>query len=259
MLLFASSQPSLTTKSECILIVGNPEQCHDAVVATLNREGYKVITAQTGTAVLSLTCRSSRNNTTAKPALIVLDTALPDIDGLDLCRTLRQEGCYLPILIISGRGSEMDRVLGFDSGADAYLVKPLGMQELLARCQALLRRSSWIQHQAQENEPTEELNQSEERFLSFEDIVLYLDSCRVVVRGQEVSLSPREFHLLKFLIAHPRSNWSRAQLLQRIWGKDSLNPKTVDVHIQWLRQKVEVNPKQPKYLQTIASVGYRLG
>lgn len=259
MLPSANTQPNWVNQSACILIAGYPEQTHEAIAAILKQEGYEVVSAQAGTTALELICNSPKNQSAAQPDLMILDTALPDTNGLELCRILRQARCYLPILIVSDRGSKSDRVAGLDSGADDYLVKPFGTRELIARCHALLRRSFPIQPQKPETKSMQELKEVQEQALSFEDILLYPDSCRVIVRGQEVALAPREFQLLKFLIAHPRRDWSRIQLLKGVWGKPSLNPKTVDVHIRWLRQKLEVDYKNPKYLQTIASVGYRLG
>ncbi|MDX2242539.1 MAG: response regulator transcription factor [Leptolyngbyaceae cyanobacterium bins.302] len=259
MLPSANTQPNWVNQSMCILIAGYSEQAQGEIATILRQEGYEVVTTQSGTKALELICDSAQSLSTRQPDLMILDTALPDTDGLELCRILRQARCYLPILIVSDRGSESDRVAGLDSGADDYLVKPFGTRELIARCHALLRRSFPGQPQKPETKSMQELKEVQEQALSFEDILLYPDSCRVVVRGKEVALSPREFQLLKFLIAHPRRDWSRIQLLKGIWGKPSLNPKTVDVHIRWLRQKLEVDYKNPKYLQTIASVGYRLG
>ena len=170
------------------------------------------------------------------------------MNGLDICRSLRQQNNLTPILILSARGSEMDVVVGLEVGADDYLIKPFGLRELIARCRVLLRRSRFS---------AQTLDQP---VLEFDDVVLYLQEYRVTVRGEAVSLSPKEFMLLELFMSHPRRVFSRDQLLERIWGIESMSdPKTVDVHIRWLREKLEIDPSAPQYIITIRGFGYRFG
>jgi two-component system phosphate regulon response regulator PhoB len=180
--------------------------------------------------------------------LVILDLMLPYVNGLDLCRLIRREGNSVPILILSARDSETDRVVGLEVGADDYLTKPFGMRELVARCRALLRRHQ--QFHTTPQVPT----------LSYQDITLYPEECRVVVRGVIVNFSPKEFKLLELFIRHPKRVWSRDQLLEKIWGPDFIGEsKTVDVHIRWLREKLELDPSHPQYLVTVRGFGYRFG
>jgi len=171
---------------------------------------------------------------------------LPEVNGLDICRLLRYQGNITPILVISAKGSETDRVLGLEVGADDYLSKPFSMRELVARCRALLRRYRY----------TEQSSQSPVQ--KFRDISLFTQECRVVVRGKEVNLSPKEFRLLELFMSYPRRVYSREQLIDQVWGADFLgDSKTVDVHIRWLREKLEVDPSNPEYVITVRGFGYR--
>jgi two-component system phosphate regulon response regulator PhoB len=180
--------------------------------------------------------------------LIILDLMLPYINGLDLCRLIRREGMTVPILMLSAKGSETDRVVGLEVGADDYLTKPFGIRELVARCRALLRR--YQQFQVQPEQPS----------LKYQDIALYPQECRITVRGAAVNFSPKEFKILELFMSYPRRVWSREQLLERIWGPDFIgDSKTVDVHIRWLREKLEVDPSSPIYLITVRGFGYRFG
>ena len=179
--------------------------------------------------------------------LIILDLMLPQFNGLDLCRLLRQRQNPVPILMLSAKASEADRVTGLELGADDYLTKPFSLRELVARCRAMLRRMQFTQTPTQER-------------LQYEGLVLYPQECRVLVRDKETNLSPKEFRLLELFMRHPRRVWSREQLLEKIWGIDFIgDSKTVDVHIRWLREKVEVDPSKPVYIVTIRGFGYRLG
>ncbi|MEM9512742.1 MAG: response regulator transcription factor, partial [Cyanobacteria bacterium P01_E01_bin.48] len=170
------------------------------------------------------------------------------LNGLDLCRVLRNEGNLVPILMLSAKDTETDRVVGLELGADDYLTKPFGMPELIARCRAILRRQQ-LQHQV-----------SETTALSFGDLWMHPLECRVKVRDAEVNLSPKEFRLLELFMRHPRRVWSREQLLDKVWGPDFIgDSKTVDVHIRWLREKLERDPSNPEFLVTVRGFGYRLG
>ncbi len=160
---------------------------------------------------------------------------------------MRYQGNITPILIISAKTSETDRVLGLEVGADDYLTKPFSMQELLARCRALIRRQGYS-------------NSSPTAVQKFRELSLFPQEHRVTVRGQEVNLSPKEFRLLALFMSSPHRVWSREQLIEQIWGLDFLGEtKTVDVHIRWLREKIERDPSHPEYVITVRGFGYRLG
>ena len=180
-------------------------------------------------------------------SLVVLDLMLPGLGGLEVCRQLRQAGDRTPILVVSARDSEADRVLGLEIGADDYLVKPFGMRELVARCRALLRRAQ----PAADPGPV---------VLQHANLALYPEECRVTRDGLEVNLSPKEYRLLELCMQHPRRVFSRDKLLEQVWGVDYFgDSKTVDVHIRWLREKLEANPSAPEHLITVRGFGYRFG
>ncbi len=229
-----------------VLIVEDEDLIREMLALTLKAEGYAIATAADGQTALAL-LQSAQPNLGFPFDLVVLDLMLPQINGLDICRLLRHQGNPVPILILSAKGSETDRVLGLEVGADDYLTKPFSMRELVARCRALLRRqlfSSLPQMQV----------------LQFKDIALYPQECRVLVRGQEVSLSPKEFRLLELFLNYTRRVWSREQLLDQVWGVDFVgDSKTVDVHIRWLREKLEQDPSHPEYIVTVRGFGYRFG
>jgi two-component system phosphate regulon response regulator PhoB len=170
------------------------------------------------------------------------------MNGLDLCRLLRHQGIDTPLLILSAKSTETDRVVGLEVGADDYLTKPFGMCELIARCRALLRRQRGVV----EHEP--------DPVLRFEEVELNPKECRVSLRGQEVNLSPKEFRILELFMSQPKRVWSRDQIIDKVWGDDFMGDnKTVDVHIRWIREKLEEDPSKPQYLKTVRGFGYRLG
>jgi two-component system phosphate regulon response regulator PhoB len=234
-----------------VLVVEDEELIRETIALALSEEGYDVITAEDGRKGLDLVCQTPNREPGSEAVpfdLIILDLMLPYVNGLDLCRLVRHEGNSIPILMLSAKGSETDRVVGLEVGADDYLTKPFGMRELIARCRALLRRHRHSQLQAQDTA------------LRFQDIVLYSQECRVTVRGEEINLSPKEFRILELFMSHPRRVWSREQLIERIWGPDFMgDSKTVDVHIRWLREKLELDPSHPEYLLTVRGFGYRFG
>lgn len=233
-----------------ILIVEDEELIRETIALALSEEGYDVLTAEDGRTALDIACSPGDSESLGLPNLdlIVLDLMLPYVNGLDLCRLIRHEGINVPILILSAKGSETDRVVGLEIGADDYLTKPFGMRELIARCRALLRRHRYTNPQAPQST------------LKFQDITLFSQECRVIVRGEEVNLSPKEFRILELFMSHPRRVWSREQLIERVWGPDFMgDSKTVDVHIRWLREKLEADPSNPEYLMTVRGFGYRFG
>jgi two-component system, OmpR family, phosphate regulon response regulator PhoB len=241
-----------------ILVVDDEVLISETVSLALTEEGYEVEVVQDGRSALSRLIPNLQNPdnkpSTKRPFdLLILDLMLPGVNGLDICRLLRREGVNILILILSARSSETDRVVGLEVGADDYLVKPFGMRELVARVRALLRR-----HQV-ENEPIEAAGTIETP-LVFQDVVLYPQQCRVTVRDVEVMLSPKEFRLLEVFMRFPKRVWSREQLIEQVWGADFVGEsKTVDVHIRWMREKLEQDPSEPQYLITIRGFGYRLG
>jgi len=181
------------------------------------------------------------------PDLLLLDIMLPDQDGFTICRQLRTEGRLksLPIVFLTARGEEVDRIVGLEIGADDYVVKPFSPRELVARVKAILRR------QTRESEAADTVE--------IRDLRLNPDTQDVTVRGEAVVLSALEFKLLYFLAAHPRQIFSRERLLDEVWGRDcSVTLRTVDVHIRRLREKIEAQPENPEYIGTVRGAGYRL-
>jgi len=185
------------------------------------------------------------------PDLLVLDVGLPGMSGLDVCRSLRGEGLSLPILMLSGRGGELDRILGLELGADDYLVKPFGVLELLARVRALFRRVALSRDQGAPR-------QTDGR-IAVGDLVVDPLARQVVRNGGTVGVTEREFDLLHLLAANPGRVYSRGQLLDLVWGHGSgVYEYTVTTHINRLRRKIEVDPAQPDLIQTVWGLGYRL-
>ena len=245
----ATTESKLAQKNR-ILLIEDEDLIRDMVMVALEEEGYEVHTANNGRAAVNMLQSSKLTKAQLIPDLIILDLMLPEINGLDICRLLRYQGDITPILVISAKSSETDRVLGLEVGADDYLTKPFSMRELVARCRALLRRQRYSSSSS--SSPT--------AVQSYRDISLFAQECRVMVRGIEVNLSPKEFRLLELFMSYPRRVWSREQLIEQVWGADFLgDTKTVDVHIRWLREKLEEEPSQPEYLITVRGFGYRFG
>jgi two-component system phosphate regulon response regulator PhoB len=232
-----------------VLIVEDEDLIREMLVLALEEEGYEVVTAIDGRTALALLQGTEPIDGEFPFNLLILDLMLPQINGLDLCRLLRYQGNLVPILILSAKASETDRVLGLEVGADDYLTKPFSMRELVARCRALLRRQRFS-YSYMPQTPV----------LQLRDVTLYPQECRVMVRGEEINLSPKEFRLLELFMSYPRRVWSRDQLIDQVWGADFLgDTKTVDVHIRWLREKLEQDPSHPEYLITVRGFGYRFG
>ena len=228
-----------------LLIVEDDETIREMVGDTLRSEGFEVLTHGNGADALRLL----NDQSTGEIDLIVLDLMLPGMGGLDLCRELRRTSHQTPILVISARDSETDRVVGLEVGADDYLVKPFGLKELVARCRALLRRSRQM--------PDLDLPQT---ILHHENLSLFVRECRVTRNGVDLTLSPKEYKILELFIQNPKQVWSRDQLLEKVWGIDFVGDmKTVDVHIRWLREKIEEHPSTPKLIRTVRGFGYRFG
>jgi DNA-binding response OmpR family regulator len=200
-------------------------------------EGYEVIVASDGAAGLEAALAE-------KPDLVLLDLMMPKMSGLDVCRNLRRSGFTAPVLMLTARGQEVDKVLGLEVGADDYITKPFSLSELLARVRAHLRRAT---------------NQvaTIEKF-AFADVELDFQKYKAAKKGVPVELSPKEFELLKFLVNHRGETVTREQLLDAVWGYDAMTfTRTVDNHIAKVRQKIEDNPDEPQFILTVHRVGYR--
>jgi two-component system phosphate regulon response regulator PhoB len=229
-------QPSL-------LVVEDDETIRETLRDALELEGFAVVACGNGRDALQILQRAPEGEGFS---LVVLDLMLPGLGGLDVCRQLRQGKNHTPILVVSARDSETDRVLGLEVGADDYLVKPFGMRELVARCRALLRRTT--------------TQEAPVKVLEHANICLYQEECRVTRDGLDVNLSPKEYRLLELFMLNPRRVWSRDKLLENVWSIDYIgDSKTVDVHIRWLREKLEENPSSPVHLLTVRGFGYRFG
>ena len=227
---------------ERILIVEDERAVARGLEYGLSKEGFEVLWAETGQQALEL----ARNR---DPKLVLLDIRLPDISGFDVCRQLRAEGRRMPILMLTARDEEVDKVLGLELGADDYVVKPFGLRELTSRIRALLRRA-YGGLSGTVNAP--------ER-LQFGDVEIDLERLLVHRQGRLVNLTPTEFRLLRYLVAHPGRPITRQTLIEAVWGYDSEigYDRTVDVHVRHLRQKLEPDPAQPRYLITVRGVGYK--
>jgi len=220
-----------------VLVVDDEPIVREVVVRYLEREGYATLEADHGERARALL-------ETRSPDLVVLDVMLPGIDGLELCRWIRSRS-DLPVIMLTARGEEADRIVGLDLGADDYVTKPFSPRELAARVRSVLRR-------------TAASAASGER-IAFGDLELDADSREVRKADVELRLTAKEFDLLWFLAAHPRRVFSRDQLMSRVWGYEAaLDTGTVTVHVRRLREKIEDDPSQPRHLQTVWGVGYRL-
>ncbi|MEW6696580.1 MAG: response regulator transcription factor [Bacillota bacterium] len=225
-----------------ILVVDDETNILELIKFTLEKDGHQVITTTSGEEGLRL----------AKielPDLIVLDVMLPEPDGLEVCRRLRNDPAtsMVPVLMVSARGDTLDRVVGLEMGADDYIPKPFSPRELSARVKAALRRSK---HERPTMVTSRELKSGA--------IVLDIEKFQVQVEGEPISFTPKEFKLLKILMSHPGKVFTREQLLDRVWGFDfNVDTRTVDVHVRYVRQKIELDPANPTYIKTVRGVGYK--
>jgi DNA-binding response OmpR family regulator len=227
-----------------ILVVEDDLTLVETLEYNLTAEGYQVLTAADGRKGLQI-ARDER------PDLIVLDLMLPEMDGFDVCRILRSE-MSVPILILTARTEEVDRIVGLEMGADDYLTKPFSMRELLARVKALLRRVRLMREELAGVGPADESER-----LVMGDLVIEVDHHQVVLGGEVVPLKPKEYDLLVFLTSHRGIALSRDVILERVWGWDfGGGSRTVDVHVRWLREKIETDPANPERIVTVRNVGY---
>ena len=227
--------------SDKVLVVEDDRNLLDTLTYNLQKEGYAVATAADGEEAVA----QARSE---KPDLIILDVMLPKLSGFDVCRILRRE-MITPILMLTAKVDEIDKVVGLEIGADDYMTKPFSLRELLARVRAMLRRTRMTEAPA-ERQPTT---------LTVSDISVDIERHRVTKSGKELDLTPKEFDLLVFLLSNRGIVFSRDQLLEKVWSYDfGGDTRTVDVHIRWLREKLEDDPGSPKLLVTMRGVGYKL-
>jgi DNA-binding response OmpR family regulator len=219
-----------------VLVVDDEPIVREVVVRYLEREGYRTLEAGDGMLARELVERE-------RPSLVVLDLMLPGLDGLSLCRWIRSRS-DLPVIMLTARGEEADRIVGLELGADDYVTKPFSPRELAARVRTVLRRAA---------PPV-----LAEARLSFGDLEIDAATREVTRAGRPVRLTAREFDLLWFLASHPRRVFSRSQLMERVWGYEAaLDTGTVTVHVRRLREKIEDDPAHPRRLETVWGVGYR--
>ncbi|MCA9959405.1 MAG: response regulator transcription factor [Chloroflexota bacterium] len=222
-----------------ILLIDDDHLITEALSRALNYAGYQVETADNGRSGLDLALAQ-------KPDLVILDILMPQMDGWEVCKALRKRST-VPILMLTALGDEVDRILGLELGADDYLTKPFSNRELLAHVRALLRRVEF-----------DRSNQPSAQQMHVGPVELDLSTRRVYKNGQELTLRYKEFEVLSLLMSRPGEVITRAELFDQVWGTDWLgDTRTLDVHIRWLREKLEDTPSQPLYIQTVRGAGYR--
>ncbi|ADL07068.1 response regulator transcription factor [Thermosediminibacter oceani] len=220
-----------------ILVVEDEDSIRRFIVINLKRNGYEVIEAASGEEALMKAMEG-------KPDLVVLDVMLPGMDGFEVCRLLREKLPDMAVIMLTARGQDIDKIMGLELGADDYVVKPFNPLELTARIRAVLRR---IRKAGLEDEK-----------ISSGPFMLDLKGHRVLKKGEELDLTPREFDLMALFMKNPGKAFSRDEILNAVWGADYVgDPKTVDVHIRRLREKVEDDPGRPEYIETVWGIGYR--
>ncbi len=229
--------------AEKILVVEDEKALQETLAYNLEHEGYEVTVAGDGETAIE-------KARALHPDLLVLDIMLPGKDGFEVCRILRQE-MNTPILMLTARDDEIDRVVGLEVGADDYMTKPFSMRELMARVKAMLRRVRLIRQEVQVVEPPSEQ-------LNFGNLTIDLKRREANLNNKPLDLKPKEYDLLLYFLEHPSRALSRDTLLEQVWGWDfSGDSRTVDVHIRWLREKIEETPSEPKRLVTVRGAGYR--
>lgn len=228
--------------SQTVLVVDDEENIVNIIAFNLKKEGYEVLTASDGEEAVEIACSK-------QPNLILLDIMMPKMDGYEACKKIREK-YNMPIIMLTARAEEIDKVLGLEMGADDYVTKPFGTRELIARVKANLRRSI-----VKENGVN-----SSDNVLEFGRLVIDLDKFEARKNGEILELTFREFELLKFLAQNLNQVFSRETLLEKVWGYEYFGDvRTVDVTVRRLREKVEDNPGKPEYILTKRGVGYSFG
>lgn len=226
-----------------ILIIEDEQHIVDILKFNLQKEGYETIEALDGATGLEMAINE-------KPNLILLDVMLPQMDGFEVCRKIREEHMQVPIIMLTAREEELDKVLGLELGADDYMTKPFSMRELTARVKANLRRVN--------NQDTPQVNtEKSEHIINSGDLMINTERYEVVKHGKILDITLREFELLKFLATQPEKIFSREKLLENVWGYEYYGDvRTVDVTVRRLREKIEDDPSMPKYIITKRGIGY---
>lgn len=241
-----------------VLVVDDEATIREAIAYNLKREGMVVEQADNGPGAL-------QRARATQPDLVVLDVMLPGLDGFDVCRALRAEST-VPILFLSARDDEIDRILGLELGGDDYLTKPFAMRELVARVRAMLRRAQMVTvatatanaAPVSDPRPVPPSPRPHDQVLATEDLAVDIARRTVRLRGEPVVLKPKEFDLLAYLMRHAGLVLSREALLREVWGYDyPVDTRTVDVHVRWLRLKLETDPSRPRLIETVRGYGYR--
>jgi DNA-binding response OmpR family regulator len=227
-----------------ILVVEDDPTLQETLTYNLKRQGYDVSTAGDGQTAVDLAAQ-------LKPDLVVLDIMLPVLDGYEVCRVIRKES-NVPILMLTARDDEIDRVLGLEIGADDYLTKPFSMREFIARVKAQLRRVRFDREEIDTHSPPSS------KTLKFDNLTIDLQRYEARLDGVPLNLKPKELELLFYLARHRGQLLSRELIMDRVWGWDYTGgSRTVDVHIRWLREKIESNPADPQRIVTVRGAGYR--
>jgi DNA-binding response OmpR family regulator len=234
--------------AEKVLVVEDEPSLQETLLYNLDKAGYTVEAAGDGLLAIETARRF-------QPDLIVLDIMLPGMDGFEVCKVLRRESS-VPILMLTARDDEIDRVVGLEVGADDYLTKPFSMRELMARVKAQLRRTELVRQELTKA-PPEEPDPAHD-LLSFGSLVIDRTRREVTLDGAVLALKPQEYDLLQFFAEHKGQMLSREFILERVWGWDYIgDSRTVDVHVRWLRQKIEPDPADPRRIVTVRGGGYR--
>jgi DNA-binding response OmpR family regulator len=234
--------------TEKILVVDDEVSLQETLAYNLKKQGYEVQTTGDGSEVLDLAREMN-------PDLIILDVMLPGLDGFEICRILRRE-MSTPVLMLTARDDEIDRVVGLEVGADDYMAKPFSMRELVARVKAMLRRVRLIREEV--DHPINGEAKPKGEILEFDNLRIDMTRREITVDGEVIPFKPKEYELLTFFAQHQGQVLSREFILERVWGWDFIgDSRTVDVHVRWLREKIEKDPANPRRIITVRGAGYR--
>ena len=230
----------METKQHKILIVEDEQSIQKLLEFTLEQANYETVLADDGEEAIEKVLDE-------QPDLIILDLMLPKIDGIEVCRMLRKQDIETPIIMLTAKGEEMDKIIGLEMGADDYMTKPFSPREVAARVRAVLRR-------------TGERNKTKEKKLVAGQLTVYPERMEVYLDEKLLEFTPKEFELLVYFMTHPNRVFSRDQLLQAVWNYDFAgDTRIVDVHVSHLRDKIEENTRKPRYIKTMRGVGYKFG